>query len=85
MLFFSRLAADVAGRTAPRMKALAPRSPLLLFCFGLLMTGSIPAYLYYIKQRAWHNDWAITGGRLRLTCRASVILLANKKSAEEVR
>ncbi len=63
MLFFSRLAADVCGRTAPRIRALTPRSPRLLFFLGLLMTGSIPGYLYYIKQDAWHNDWAVTGAQ----------------------
>ena len=61
VLFFSRLAADVTGRTSPRLKLLATRSPYLLFSFGLLMTASIPGYLWYIKASPWHNDWAITG------------------------
>ncbi|BDA46393.1 hypothetical protein COCOBI_08-4860 [Coccomyxa sp. Obi] len=61
VLFFSRLAADVCGRTLPRLKRLAVRSRYVLFSFGLIMTASIPGYLYYIKQTAWHNDWLIIG------------------------
>ena len=61
VLFFSRLAADVTGRTSPRIRLLAARSPRLLFAFGLLMTASIPGYLWYIKASPWRNDWAVTG------------------------
>ncbi|KAK9906401.1 hypothetical protein WJX75_001248 [Coccomyxa subellipsoidea] len=61
VLFFSRLAADVCGRTLPRVKRLAIKSCYVLFSFGLIMTVSIPGYLYYIKQTAWHNDWFVIG------------------------
>lgn len=66
VLFFSRLAADVCGRTLPRLKRLAVRSRYVLFSFGLFMTLSVPGYLYYIKQTAWHNDWLIIGEDLPL-------------------
>ena len=62
VLFFARLAADVCGRTLPRVKRLAVKSRYVLFSFGLIMTVSIPGYLYYIKQTAWHNDWFVIGG-----------------------
>lgn len=61
MLFFSRLAADVCGRTLPRVKRLVVRSRYVLFSFGLIMSGSIPGFLWYIKASPWHNDWAVTG------------------------
>lgn len=61
MLFFSRLLADVCGRTVPRVKVLAVYSPMTLFALGCFMTASIPGYLYYIKALPWHSDWAITG------------------------
>jgi hypothetical protein len=61
VLFFSRLAADVCGRTLPRLKRLAVRSRYLLLGFGMLMSASIPGFLWYIRASPWHNDWAVTG------------------------
>ncbi len=61
VLFFSRLLADVCGRTVPRVRALAVHSRMSLFALGCFMTASIPGYLYYIKASSWHSDWAITG------------------------
>ena len=61
VLFFSRLLADVCGRTVPRVKVLAVHSRVTLFALGCCMTASIPGYLYYIKASPWHSDWAITG------------------------
>ncbi len=70
VLFFSRLLADVCGRTIPRVKRLAVHSRMTLFGLGCFMTASIPAYLYYIKASPWHSDWAITGAHLA-SCRHS--------------
>ena len=61
VLFFSRLLADVCGRTVPRVKVLAVHSRMTLFALGCFMTASIPGYLFYIKASPWHSDWAITG------------------------
>lgn len=61
VLFFSRLLADVCGRTIPRVKRLAVHSRMTLFGLGCFMTASIPAYLYYIRASPWHSDWAIIG------------------------
>lgn len=61
VLFFSRLLADVCGRTIPRVKRLALHSRMSLFALGCFMTASIPGYLYYIQSSPWHNDWAIIG------------------------
>ena len=64
VLFFSRLLADVCGRTIPRVKRLAVHSRMTLLGLGCFMTASIPAYLYYIRASPWHNDWAITGAHV---------------------
>ena len=71
VLFFSRLLADVCGRTIPRVKRLAVHSRMTLFGLGCFMTASIPAYLYYIKASPWHSDWAITGAHAASCCHPS--------------
>ena len=76
VLFFSRLLADVCGRTIPRVKRLAVHSRMTLFGLGCFMTASISAYLYYIRASPWHSDWAITG-----TLLGSLVLSQNRISS----
>ena len=65
VLFFARLFADVTGRVAPRVRVLAPQSPLLLAALGVGMVATLPGYFLYIRAGpAWHSDAIAVGARL---------------------
>ena len=62
VLFFARLFADVTGRVAPRLRVLAPQSPLLLAALGVGMVATLPGYFLYIRAGPrWHSDAAAVG------------------------
>ncbi|KAK9817758.1 hypothetical protein WJX72_001709 [[Myrmecia] bisecta] len=62
VLFFARLFADVAGRTLPRIKRLAIRSPYLLLALGLTKACVCPVFFLYLKSGdSWHNDYLAVG------------------------
>lgn len=64
VLFFARLFADVTGRVAPRLRVLAPQSPLLLAALGVGMVATLPGYFLYIRAGpGWHSDAAAVGAR----------------------
>lgn len=61
MLFFARLFADVAGRSTPRIRALALTSKFALLGLACLCLASLPAFFAYITVMHWHNDYVLTG------------------------
>lgn len=61
VLFFTRLFADVAGRSTPRVKRLAVTSLYSLLGLSCLLVAGLPFFFVYIKLLHWHNDFLVTG------------------------
>lgn len=61
VLFFTRLFADVGGRSTPRIRALALTSQSSLLTLASLALTTLPGFFVYIKILHWHNDFLVTG------------------------
>ena len=65
VLFFSTILANLAGRTLPKWKQFAVRSPLFLMYLGFLKLALAPLCFLYLKSSdRWHNDAGATGQSL---------------------
>lgn len=62
VLFFSRLVADIAGRSAPRFKRLSIASPRLLLAIASGLAATLPLAFVYLKaNQRYLNDLLAVG------------------------
>ena len=62
VLFFSTIIANLVGRTLPKWKMFAIKSPTFLMYLGFVKLAAAPLCFVYLKSSdRWHSDAGATG------------------------
>ncbi len=62
VLFFSTIIANLVGRTLPKWKTFAIKSPTFLMYLGFVKLAAAPLCFVYLKSGdQWHSDAGATG------------------------